>query len=125
MHQAVCEGRPGSEGDLLWNALLIGRWASSSPPSPVLEPFRNDLALLLADHLGVALELPLMRAELVPDADRNLEPTTPAHHMLGMWAFAHEVATGIEAVVASNAIQSEHAEGMLPDQVRPAPAPGT
>jgi len=101
MFEAICRGRAGSNGDELWKALLIGRWASSLPPSPVLDQLRNDLALLLADDLDAALELPPMPPEVFGTGRPDPEPATPAHYLLGMWAFAREVVTGIEALAAA------------------------
>ncbi len=101
MFEAICSGRAGSNGDRLWDALLIGRWASSLPPSPVLDQLRNDLALLLADDLDAALELPPMPPEISGDGGPDPEPATPAHYLVGMWAFAREVVTVIEALAAA------------------------
>lgn len=98
MYEAICRGRAGSNGDRLWNALLIGRWASSLPPSPVLDQLRNDLALLLADDLDAALELPPMPPQIAGAQGPDPEPATPAHYLLGMWAFAREVVTGVETL---------------------------
>lgn len=107
MLEAIRRGRAGSNGDRLWDALLIGRWASSLPPSPVLDQLRNDLALLLANDLDAALELPPMPPEIA-GADRpDPEPATPAHYLLGMWAFAREVLTGIETLAAATLPPSE------------------
>jgi hypothetical protein len=127
MYQAICQGCAGSNCHLLGNALLIGRWASSSPTRQVLDQFRNDLELLLADDLSVELELPLMAAESVRNAERNLKPARSAHDLLGMGAFAHQMGTRVEAIVASDVIRSckEHSQGMLLDQVRSAPVPRT
>lgn len=101
MFEAICRGRAGSNGDRLWNALLIGQWASSLPPSPVLDQLRNDLALLLADDLDAALELPPIPPEIAGVDRPDPESATPAHYLLGMWAFAREAAAGIEALAAA------------------------
>jgi hypothetical protein len=100
MFEAIRRGRAGGNGDRLWDALLIGRWASSLPPSPVLDQLRNDLALLLADDLDAALELPPIPPEVTGIDRPEPEPATPAYYLLGMWAFAHEVVAGIEALTA-------------------------
>jgi hypothetical protein len=101
MRAALQSGRPGVNGDTLWAALLIDRWASSMPPSPVLDHLRNDFALLLVDDLPATLELPPMPAETVgagggPAADR----ATAVDFIVGLWAFSKEVVTGVEALAA-------------------------
>jgi hypothetical protein len=106
MFEAIRRGRAGSNGDRLWSALLIGRWASSLPPSPVLDQLRNDLALLLADDLDAALELQPMPPEITGAGGPDPEPATPAHYLLGMWAFAREVVTGIETLAEATLPQS-------------------
>lgn len=111
MFEAICRGRAGGNGNRLWDALLIGRWASSLPPSPVLDQLRNDLALLLADDLDAALELPPMPPEIAGAATPEPEPATAAHYLLGMWAFAREVVTGIEALAPTT---SSRVEGVIP-----------
>ncbi len=107
MFEAIRRGRAGSNGDRLWSALLIGPWASSLPPSPVLDQLRNDLALLLADDLDAALELPPMVPEIVGEGRPDPGPATHAHYLLGMWAFAREVVTGIEALTAATCPAAE------------------
>lgn len=118
MLEAISRGRAGSNGERLWDALLIREWASSLPPSPVLDQFRNDLALLLTDDLDAALELPPMPAEIA-GADRPApEPATLAHYLLGMWAFAREVVTGIEALAAASRFSGERVIWGRPGETR-------
>jgi hypothetical protein len=99
MLRAIRASRAGTNGTRLWDSLLIGDWASALPPTEVLDQLRNDLALLAADDLDEALELPPMPAEPQgvdrPDPD---QPATAEHYLLGMWAFAREVIAGVEAL---------------------------
>jgi hypothetical protein len=101
LRAALLAGRPGANGDLLWAALLIDRWSSSMPPSPVLDHLRNDFALLLVDDLQATLELPPLPAEQVGGGGGPaLEPSTAVDFIVGMWAFSKEVVAGVEALAA-------------------------
>jgi hypothetical protein len=116
MFEAICRGRAGTNGERLWAALLIGRWASSLPPSPVLDQLRNDLALLLADDLDAALELPPMPPDIAGPDRPDPEVATPAHYLLGMWAFAREVVAGMEALAAATLPPAERVVPGPPDE---------
>jgi hypothetical protein len=101
LFEAISRGRAGGNGEQLWNSLLIGKWATSLPPTPVLDQLRNDLALLLAPDLDAAFQLPPMPADIAGVGRTDPEPATPVHYLLGMWVFAREVVAGIKALAAA------------------------
>jgi hypothetical protein len=82
--------------------LRIDEWASSLPPSPVLDQLRNDLALLLADDLQPTLELLPIPPE-PPEAGTAEEqaPATFVEFTLGLWAFSLEVVRAVESMAAA------------------------
>lgn len=101
--EAIEAGRPGMNGERLWSTLRIGEWASSMPPSPVLDQLHNDLALLLANDLEDALELPPLPPEPNGpsiDAQSSAGSASFAYCALGMWAFGSELAEAVEAIAA-------------------------
>ena len=101
--EAIEAGRPGMNGERLWSTLRIGEWASSMPPSPVLDQLHNDLALLLANDLEDALELPPLPPEPNgpgAEAQASADGASFAHCALGMWAFGRELAEAVEAIAA-------------------------
>ena len=101
VRSALRSGRPGSNGDLLWAALLIDRWSSSLPPSPVLDHLRNDIALLLADDLQATIDLPPLPAEPVgAGGGPAAEPATAVDFVVGLWAFSKEVVASVDALAA-------------------------
>jgi hypothetical protein len=101
LRAALQAGRPGANGALLWAALLIDRWSSSLPPSPVLDHLRNDLALLLVDDLQATIDLPPLPAEQVGRGGGPVDEPAPAvDFIVGMWVFSKEVVAGIEAMAA-------------------------
>jgi hypothetical protein len=101
IRQALEAGRAGGNGNLLWSTLRIGEWASVFPPGPILDHLRNDLALLLADDLEAALELPPLPTEATGMAGMQTpETVTFADFVLGMWAFSGEVVRAVEALAA-------------------------
>ena len=101
MRQAIDAGRAGGNGNLLWSTLRIGEWSSVFPPSPILDHLRNDLAVLLADDLEAALELPPVPGEATGASHvREPEPVTFADLVLGLWAFSTEVVRAVEVLVA-------------------------
>lgn len=101
LRRAFERGRVASNGDALWSALHIKRWASLVPAAPLLEQLRNDMALLLAPNLGETLALlpiPGEPAGGLADAD---EPATEfLDCLLGMYAFSRDMTTAIEALAA-------------------------
>ncbi len=101
LRQALESGRAGTNGPALWSALRIDEWASSLPPSPVLDQLRNDLALLLADDLQPTLELLPIPAEPSEGADAvEPAPLTFVDFTLGLWAFSLEVVRAVESMAA-------------------------
>jgi hypothetical protein len=95
-------GRAGTNGERIWSALMIDRWTSSLPPSPVLDHLRNDLALLLADDVDEILELPPIPPES-SGAKGAHEPqtNTAIDVILGLWTFAHEILDGVDTLTRS------------------------
>jgi hypothetical protein len=116
LRRAIEAGRPGANGDALWIKLRIGDWATSIPPSPVLDQLRNDFALLLADDLEATLELmPIPNRRADAQAAQPIEPATFVDCLLGLWAFSTELARAVETLAAP----TEPALG----EVRPAAHP--
>ena len=118
---ALEAGRAGTNGPALWSTLMIDEWASSLPPSPVLDQLRNDLALLLADDLQPTLELLPIPAE-PSEAGSAAEPApaTFVDFTLGLWAFSLEVVRAVESMAAPTM-------GSVPPVVagaQPPPEPG-
>lgn len=102
LREALAAGRAGGNGEQIWSALLIDRWTSTMPPSPVLDHLRNDLALLLAEDVGEVLDLPPVPPEPVGvEGAHEPQPTTAVDVMLGLWTFAHEIIGGVEALAES------------------------
>ena len=98
LRAALEQGRVGANGDTLWSTLGIETWVSSLPPSPVLDQFRNDIALVLADDLAETLALLPIPGE--PAGERA---DAPAHAefvdlVLGLWAFSRELVAAVEAL---------------------------
>jgi hypothetical protein len=101
LREALESGRAGTNGRALWDALRIREWASSLPPSPILDQWRNDVSLLLADDLEELLGLLPVPAETA--GARGAVPTEEAEladALLGVWAFAVEAQRVIEALAA-------------------------
>ena len=101
LRQALESGRAGTNGPALWSALRIDEWASSLPPSPVLDQLRNDLALLLAEDLQPTLEL----LPIPPEPSEGAGAAEPAQatfvdFTLGLWAFSLEVVRAVESMAA-------------------------
>ena len=100
LRRALESGRVGANGDAIWTTLLIGRWLSATPPSPVLDQLRNDVALLLADDLAETLELLPIPGEAAGERAAPLEDWTFSDLVLGLWAFSREVVAAVEALAA-------------------------
>jgi hypothetical protein len=99
LRRALESGRPGLNGDAIWQALRIADWLAASPPAPVLEQLRNDAALLLADDVVETLELLPIPPEMT--GARGAEDTPdPAFVdlVLGLWAFSRELVQVVEAL---------------------------
>ena len=102
LRQALEAGRAGTNGPALWSALRIDEWASSLPPSPVLDQLRNDLALLLADDLQPTLELlPIPPEPSEAGIAEEPAPATFVDFTLGLWAFSLEVVWAVESMAAA------------------------
>ena len=121
LRHALETGRAGMNGPALWSALMIDEWASSLPPSPVLDQLRNDLALLLADDLQPTLELlPIPPESSEAGSAVEPAPATFVDFTLGLWAFSLEVVRAVESMAAQTM-------GSVPPVVaaaQPPPEPG-
>jgi hypothetical protein len=96
---AIESCRAGANGEAIWDRLLMRQWASSYPPTPVLQELRNDLALLAAEDIDAVLALPLAPTESMgADESAKPAPSSFSEYLLGMWAFAREVVRGVEAL---------------------------
>jgi hypothetical protein len=115
LHAALSAGRAGANAEQLWSALLIDRWTSAMPPSAVLDQFRNDLALLMADDLTEFLDLPAAPAEPVGvEGAHEPQPTTAVDMIVGMWTLAHEMIEGIDALAAPTMPADEQVQVTVP-----------
>ncbi len=116
LRRALEASRAGTNGDALWGTLAIGDWSSGLPPSPILDHLRNDLALLLADDLEDTLALlPIPGEAAGAQASDDDQPATFADCVLGLWAFAREIARSVDALVSATLPP--------PDAVTTAPEP--
>jgi hypothetical protein len=101
MRRALETSRAGSNGDAIWKTLRIADWASTIPPTPVVQQMRNDMALIAAEDVAemiAALPIPAQT-----QGARGLPPTIEANFLdftLGLWAYAKETAKLIEALAA-------------------------
>jgi hypothetical protein len=99
LREALSAGLPGMNGGALWAALRIEEWVSSSPPSPVLDQLRNDLALLLASDLEETLALlPIPGSAAGAAAAGGGGPATFVDCALGLWAFSRELVRAVETL---------------------------
>jgi hypothetical protein len=121
MRSALEAGRPGLNGSLLWSELRLDEWASTLPPSPVLDQLRNDLALLLADDLETALDLAPVPAGLEGRPTPERPRATFTDFALGLWAFSRELVAAVDALAAPTL----EAPGRVVHQPPPEPAEGT
>jgi hypothetical protein len=117
MRRALASGTAGANGDAVWTSLLIGRWVSSLPPTPVLDQLRNDVALLLAGDLEETLEL-----LPIPGEPAGLSAQPPAEWdfvelVLGLWAFSRELVSAVDAIAEPTLPPSgEVREGVAGDE---------
>jgi hypothetical protein len=101
LREAIETGRAGTNGRALWDALRIREWASSLPPTPILDQWRNDISLLLADDLEEMLGLLPVTGETAGARGAVApEEAELADALLGVWAFAVEAQRVIEALAA-------------------------
>jgi hypothetical protein len=100
LRAAIERSRAGANGEAIWRALKMDRWASSLPPAAVLDQFRNDVALLAADDLDDALALPIAPAEPYGADEAPIpEPAEFADYLVGMWLFGRSVVSAIEGLL--------------------------
>ena len=124
MRDAIERSQAGANGEAIWRALKIDTWVSSLPPAAVLGQFHNDVALLAADDLAQALELPLAPAEPHGAADAPLpEPSEFADYLVGMWVFGQLAVRAIEGLVSDELARSPVVVkgGDSPSAVSPGP----
>ena len=98
LRRALERGRVGSNGDALWATLMVDRWLSSSPPAPVMDQLRNDVALVLADDLAETLDLLPIPGEAAGERATPLGDWTFVDLVLGLWAFSRELAAAVDAL---------------------------
>jgi hypothetical protein len=101
MRRALETSRIGSNGDAIWKALRIADWASTIPPTPVVQQMRNDVALIAADDVVEMLDALPIPAQT--QGTRGLPPTIDANFLdftVGLWAYAKEATAVIEALAA-------------------------
>jgi hypothetical protein len=108
LRKAIEAGRPSVNGNAIWKSLRIGEWASSMPPSPVLDQLRNDVALLLAGDLGDTLEfMPVPDQGFITQRTVEPEEATFIDFLLGMWAFSSELMRSVEALAAPTSFSAD------------------
>lgn len=100
LRSALETGRPGQNGNAIWTRLGLEEWASSLPPSPVLDQLRNDLALLLANDLEETLDLLPLPGEVSRPEEPTAERAQFVDFLLGLWAFSIEVVRDVEELAA-------------------------
>jgi hypothetical protein len=98
LRRAIDSGRAGANGESIWRTLNLDRWISAVPPSPVLDQFRNDLALLLAEDLVETLELMPIPGEAAGDRAPAMADWDFSDLVLGLWAFSSELVAAVEAL---------------------------
>ncbi len=125
LRRALEAGRPGSNGELLWESLRINEWTATMAPSPLVQELRNDAALLLAPDLEETLALMPIPGYFAgnPDGVEDIDPTF-LDTMVGLWAFGSDLKRVVEAlaeptaqpagtVLAAEDTQSRGPEGSL------------
>jgi hypothetical protein len=101
MRHALARHRAGANGKRLWEVMRIREWTRVSPPAPVLDQLRNDVALLLAADLDDALELmpmPSLAAASTPEREEDDAEATFLDFAVGLWAFCRELVQTVESV---------------------------
>lgn len=104
LRAAIEQSRVGANGAALWKALRLDLWATSVPPSPVLDQLRNDTSLLLAEDVEQSLLLLPVPSQPAgtfggedPWSERNAEFLDC---LVGMWAYGREVSALVEGLAA-------------------------
>jgi hypothetical protein len=100
LRERLAQGRVRENLELLFAKFGLGAMVAGSPPTPLLEDFLNDLALLLAPDVGDVVDAALVGA--AGGAGVGLlvagQPVDPVDVVVGLWAFSREVAASIEAL---------------------------
>jgi hypothetical protein len=99
MRRALAASRIGSNGEAIWKALRIDQWASTIPPSPVMQQMRNDVALVAAGDIADAIaQLPVPAH---PSGIRGLPTPIDVNFLdftLGLWGYAKEVVAALDSL---------------------------
>lgn len=95
---AFAKSRAGTNGELLWSALGIDRWVSGGVAVPILAQLRNDIGILLAEDLVVAIQAPPIAAHLSTSSVPVIADPSFVDFTLGVWLYSKELAFGIEAL---------------------------
>lgn len=101
MRDALDRGRLLENLDLLFGRLGLGALASASPPTPMLEDFFNDVALVLAPDIAESVDAALVAAVRGSGIGmlRSPEPVDPIDFVVGLWAFSSEVAATLTDLI--------------------------
>jgi hypothetical protein len=123
MRDAIDRGRLRENLDLLFGGLGLGALASASPPTPMLEDFFNDVALVLAPDVADSIDAALVGAASGSSVGvlRTAEKVDPIDFVVGLWAFSSEVATTLRELIeagplldrVTSAYNDEAGEGRL------------
>jgi len=99
LRQALNASQVASNGQAVWTTVRIGENASTAIPSPVLEQFRNDVALLLAEDLENVISMMPIPPEAPSGALPEPQQTvTFMDFMIGYYAFSNEVVSAVDAM---------------------------
>jgi hypothetical protein len=103
MREALAAGRVGENLDLLFSRLGLGALASVSPPTPMLEDFYNDIALVMAPDVADVIDAALTGALVGSGLGvlRVAEPVDPIDFAIGFWTFSREVERTFDALADS------------------------
>jgi hypothetical protein len=123
MRDAIDRGRLRENLDLLFGGFGLGTLASTSPPTPMLEDFFNDVALVLAPDVAESVDAALVGVAGGSSIGvlRAAEKVDPIDFVVGLWAFSSEVATTLGELIeagplldrVTGAHEDETGEGRL------------
>jgi hypothetical protein len=106
MRDAIDHGRLRENLDLLFGGLGLGALASASPPTPMLEDFFNDVALVLAPDVADSVDGALVGTVTGASVGllRSPEPVDPVDFVVGFWAFSSEVAATLRELIEAGPV---------------------
>lgn len=120
LRQSIACGRVAQNLDLLFTRLGFGNLASKSPPTPMLEDFRNDLALLLSPDVADVVDAAVVGAATGTATGRLRQPVAvdPIDFVVGLWTFSREVVAALDALATSvgSIPPSAFVSGALPSE---------